>query len=291
MLRLVHLGNPARYNESIPTKKDFFVAISLYEDALLQWIDFDQPTAHPRQVVVDFGRHGLRYSMSMHELIHWTAYRLDSAHDDYIANHRVAVVLREIADDFYPPFEDGGDCIAEDLIEDGSTEDFSFSMPLAPAVDHRLLDLVDGHVFVQGTFGEMLWGDQEPTAVLDRNQKTTLDFPFPEVAKARYGVLGIRLHTLDLIHWLQTSVDLREMAFQDEELWLDAFDLSHRRACLNDEHRREARTRALHGDAIVDRVDETPTSMEEADVVLAELDALFGDDDEPVDGKRNALVT
>lgn len=250
--------------------------LTLDHTAWTQWITLEDGTSHPRQAVVDFGRPGMRYSVSMRELIHRTAFHLDACDDDDIINHRAAVVLRQIAEEYYPPLSDTGDLIAEELLEIDPASDFAFVVPPAPRVDARLFDLIEGYICASSTFGEVLWSDEEPTPSLSRNSRKTLDFPFPKSAVERFGISGIRMMQLDLIHWLRSSIDLGEMAFENEELWLDALDLSHRRSQLNYEHRRAANLCARYGDAKMERDDHAEPNASNADAILRELGGLIG---------------
>ncbi|WP_449396780.1 hypothetical protein [Devosia riboflavina] len=232
--------------------------------------------SYPNVVVVDFGRPRFNYCpISMRDLIQWRAYRLDS--DD--GNHRAAILLRAVADHFYPIRDDQADWIIEDLEDRGIPIDHDFDDVSPPAVDLRLLGLVDGLVSDTETFDEVLWEGQEPTPALVRSAANYLDFMFPDEAFNLYGIRGIRIYVLELIHWFQSSIDLREMAHQDEEAWLDAWELSSDRHSANDRYRAVVRLRARHGDDAVNGRSQPSsrgtTDPTEQDAVLAELAGLI----------------
>lgn len=231
---------------------------------------------YPNMVVVDFGRPRFDYHpISMRDLIQWTAYRLDC--DE--GNHRTAVILRAIAEQYYPNCDDQADWVIEELQDRGVEVDCDFDEAPPPAADRRLLGLVEGFAICTETFDEPLWEGQAPTPALARNASNYLDFEFPEEALERFGIRGIRVYALDLIHWAQSSIELDEMAYQDEGVWLDAWECSSDRRIANAKHRSQIRIRARHGDHGVDGAFDASTrgitGPAEQDAILAELDVLI----------------
>jgi hypothetical protein len=226
--------------------------------------------SYPNVVVVDFGRERFNYCpISMRDLIQWTAYRLDCDG----GNHRAASLLRAIAEQFYPMSEDQADWIIEDLEDQGRLISHDFEEVFPPAVDPRLLKLVDGFACCPETF------EQHSMPALDRNEANFLDFAFPDVAVVRFGLRGIRIHCLDLIWWHYADNECREMAHQDEEAWLDVWEMSSDRHLTNERYRADIRMRANYGDHAVDG-DRRPshggtTHPAEQDAILAELAGLI----------------
>lgn len=230
---------------------------------------------YPNSVVVDFGRPKFHYQIiKMRELIHWTAYRLEG--ED--GNHRTASLLRAVAEQFYPNSHDGADWILDELQDQGIEIDFDFEEMSPPTIDMRLLGLVDGFALIGDTFAEPLWTGETPTPALARNAANYLDFEFPDGAFEQYGIRGIRVYCLDLIHWIQSSTDLLEMAYQSEDAWLDAWEQSHERMVANAKYRGDLRRRARYGDDFADDVDgpesEGTADIATQDTILTELAGL-----------------
>ena len=226
---------------------------------------------YPNLVVIDFGRPGFDdFPVSMRDLIHWTAYRLDR---DY-GNHRTASLLRASAEQYYPNEEDQADWIIHEIEAQGRDVEYDFEEVPPSVVDVRLLQLVDGFAICTETFGE------EPFVfpAIARNASNYLDFSFPPEAFEHYRIRGIRLHCLDLIHWHQSNIELLEMAHQNEDAWLDAWESSSARGNANTKHRNEMRLRSQYGDHMVDGpFDESykgTTNPAEQDAILRELASL-----------------
>jgi hypothetical protein len=227
---------------------------------------------YPNQVVIDFGRPGFDdFPVSMRDLIHWTAYRLDC---DY-GNHRTASLLRAIAEQFYPIEEDQADWIIEEIQTEGRELKYEFEDAVPPVVDIRLLQLVEGFAICTDTFGE------EPFMfpAIARNASNYLDFSFPPEAFEHYGIRGIRIHCLDLIHWQQSNIELLEMAHQNEDAWLDAWDASCARGNANSKHRNDLRLRSQYGDHMVeepsDETSKRTALAADPDAILRELAGLI----------------
>ena len=230
---------------------------------------------YPNLVVINFGRPGFEYfPISMREIVHWTAYRLDL--ED--GNHRTASLLRAVAEEFYPNLDDQANWILDELLDQDQdiAVDFEFNEVPPPPVDVRLLGLVDGLAVCHDTFDELLWDGQLRTPVLVRNSSSYLDLAFPDAAFDRYGIRGIRVYCLDLIYWAQSFTDVRESAYQNEDAWLDALEYSAARHRANEKVRSEMRQRARHGDHAVDSMDNSShpgtTDPAEQDAILAELE-------------------
>lgn len=258
------------------------MSIALCYNSPTQWIESPhQSEPYPRQVVVDFGRPELRYGLSVRELVHWFAYRLDTADNDYITNHRLAVLLRAIAEHFYPFLDDETELLVENLQDSGCTDDLSFELPNAPDIDVRLLNLIDGFVVCDDAFVEALWGDEERTPALVRGEQNYLDVVFPPVVFDWFGIRGLRVHTLDLINLISSAINRTEMAYQDQEAWLDMLELAKHRNAANHDFRFDAYLRARHGDGRVDDLrnpesrERGTVSPEEQDTILEELKSLI----------------
>ena len=250
-------------------------------------LDLDEPTQwiknpyavteHPRQINVDLGRPSACFMLSIRQLIHWTAYRFDTGFDDGDVNHHQAMILRAIAEDFYPSRSNVAEYICGEFVEDRSLETLQPANLNVSDVDVRLLELSDGLAVCHHTFAEAVWSDQQPTPALARNAQNYFDVQFPPQAFEKYGVKGLRLYTLDVIHFIKSSIDLEEMSYQGQEAWLDALDLSRDRQLANQKFRLDADGRAKYGDHGVDWSFSGPsatTSPEEADSILQELDGL-----------------
>ena len=229
----------------------------------------------PRELIVDLGRPNFEsFTISMREIIQWTAYRLDR--ED--GNHRTASLIRAVAEQFYPVLRDEAEVLLDDLHYDGVEVDFDFAEVPPPAVDPRLLGLADGFAICSDTFYEADSNDLVPSAHV-RNADNYLDFEFPEGAVERYNIRGIRVHALDLIHCIQSTIEVGEASFQSEDAWLDALELSHARHEVNHKYRSEVRLRARCGDDAVDtnfaKFDLVgPASPEEQDAILEALGDL-----------------
>lgn len=203
--------------------------ISFDLSAAVQWIVSPRGgDEYPRQVVIDLGLIDGRYCLEMRDLIHWTAYRLDTGGGGAI-NHRTAVLLRSIAEQFYPYGEDEADYIIEDLREEGCVDDLEYEDPATPPVDPRLLGLTDGMVHVSETFDEVLWSDQAPHPILRRNAAETVDFLFPTVVAEAFGIKGIRVCVLDLLSWLIEHANREALSFENEDAWLTELEISRLR--------------------------------------------------------------
>jgi hypothetical protein len=231
---------------------------------------------YPNLVVVNFGRPRFDYCpVNMRDLIQWTSGILDGEG----GNHRTASLLRAIAEQFYPNQDDLADWIHEDHQDRGIEIDFDFDEVFPPVADQRLLGLVDGYALCTETFDEALWDGQQPTPVLARNAANYLDFDFPDEAFERYAIRGIRVYCLDLIYWMRSGSDLGDMAYQDEDAWLDAWELSSDRHRVNEKYRSEVRVLARHGDKAVDAPFDASsggaTDPEEQDAILDELSGLI----------------
>lgn len=226
--------------------------------------------SYPNIVVVNFGLPEVdAWSISMRDLTQWAAYRFDSEG----GNHRTASLLRAIAERYYPMQDDEALWIIENLQNQGINVNASFEETEPPAVDLRLLDLVDGFALCSDTCSEPLWDGQPSTAVLDRNAKNYLDFEFPNQAYDDFGIRGIRVFCVDLVHWVRSSVDLEEAGYQDEDAWLDALKSSVDRHVVNTKHRSDMKLRARHGDHAIDYAETQPKSGNRAD--RKDLDAIL----------------
>jgi hypothetical protein len=252
------------------------VSITLHNSSSVQWFtDADDNPTYPRQVVVDLGRPGMRYGIEMRDLIHWTAYRLDIGSEGSIVNHRAAVALRSIAEQYFPYIEDEADYIAEEL--EIELEDDVPAVTSAQRFNIRLLDLVDGMVFVGTSFSEMLWNDQTPHPLLAANAANTIDFEFLTAAFEHTGIRGIRVAVNDLINWLLASESCEELSFLEEESAIDELEIVQMRALAAINVFSAGRRRELI-DAARSRgpVAAMPApSVEEQDQILKELSALI----------------
>ncbi len=207
------------------------MTIFLVPDSDTQWITSHSGDSYPRQVVIDLGRPGMRYGIEMRDLIHWTAYRLDTGSQGLITNHRTAAVLRNIAEEFYPYIDDEAGYLAEEIEDAGGECDTDFEDPTVPSVDRRLLGLEDGMAKVDYTFVETLLGDQEPHPILQHNAATTIDFEFPSAAVQKFGIRGIRVCVLDLVGWLTEGAIRSALAFKEnQDTWLDELEAAGLRA-------------------------------------------------------------
>jgi hypothetical protein len=68
----------------VPSFRKKSMSISIDHDAPVQWITVGGKE-HPRQVVLDFGRPGMKLYTDVRDIIHWTAYRLDTGIEGRIA--------------------------------------------------------------------------------------------------------------------------------------------------------------------------------------------------------------
>jgi hypothetical protein len=228
---------------------------------------------------INFGRPDLNFSFTMRQLIHWAAYRLDTGPEDYIINHRAAVVLRSIAEEFYPYNEDEADHIIEELQDAGCTENFKFKEPRCPAVDVRLLDLHDGFLCVDCCIDETSPENEGLNPVFVSTSHNTVDFPFPAAAIERYGVAGLRLCVLDLIQWLRDDAQLQIMSYEDESKWLDELEEAHRkRKEVNDTEffRRMCIRFGDDWEEVLSQPETSASSSEaDAEMILRELEDLI----------------
>lgn len=198
--------------------------ISIDPDPCVQWMSSHfSDSSYPRQVVVDFGRPGMRYCFEMRDLIHWTAYNYDTGFEGSIINHRTAVVLRSIVEEFYPYQVDEAEGIAWELEDAGEEVDLDFEDPPLPRVDVRLLGLTDGMVCVDAAFSDSRWsGHHRPHPVLGQNALATVDFVFPDAVVEKFGIRGIRVCVLELVCWLMEGAVRTALSMEaNQEVWLD----------------------------------------------------------------------
>jgi hypothetical protein len=190
------------------------------------------------------------------------------------------VLLRSIAEMFYPYREDEADYFVEDLEAEGFDVAFDFADLPIPRFDVRLLGLIDGMVCVTDTFDEVLWSDEEPHAVLTHNAARVVDFVFPEQVLELTGIRGIRIHELDLVCWLKEGADRRVLAFEEnQDVWLDELAVAERRAAAVDERHTEERARLRAKRFPIETSSDPAVSRSAAnlDEMLEELSAMVDD--------------
>lgn len=246
------------------------MTITILPDEATQWISSPSGGRYPRQVVVDFGRPGLRYDIDIRDLIHRTASKLDSGINGEIGNHRAAYALRAIAEALYPPTFDTADNIIEELQDGGCADDFSHVEPAFVRYDPRLMNLRDGLVFVPYLLGGVLWEDGRfPERA--RNMLETIDVHFPECAFDQFAIRGIRIHALDMIGWLVEEMNRDAMASEGVETWIDELESAHQRAIAA----HERYNREWHPSLYAPSGDRKPSVPDELDDMLIELNAMI----------------
>jgi hypothetical protein len=257
-------------------KQEHTLTIFLVPHSPAQWITAPSGNRYPRQVTIDLGRPGMRYGIEMRDLIHWVAYRLDTGPEGSIINHRAAVLLRGIADHSYPYIADEADYVAEELQDAGVEVDIEVTEATVQRVDARLLCLEDGLVCLGDTFEEELWTGQPPDPVLQHNAKLTIDVPFPEGTKEKFGIRGIRVCVLDLVCWLKEGAIRTALSFaEDSDEWLDELAAAEGRANGFLDGYRARKMQWLSKQRRTEAAGPQAPSAMEQDQILRELSALI----------------
>ena len=225
---------------------------------------------HRRQhAVLTEGEDGPKL-VEMRDLIQWFAYRLDSGHEGHVENHTLAVVLRSIADTYYPHMGDLALYLAEEAEEEGVV----FALPKVDApigeIDPQFLNLEEGFAVLEDSFSETSIGDQERHPMLLENSTDTLDFAFPERAVVTHGIAGIRVSKIDFLSYCSGG-----RVYHDAYRPLTEVLADYQSQCADEKDAYEQRMKDKYGpDCFDESRTSAPLNSEHANAILEELAGL-----------------